>query len=211
MSFNTSLPRPAQASYLRFLRDTRGVAAIEFAIVMPLLVLMLLGTVELARAIDADRRFGNATAVTADLVAREQTLTDADLDGMMNSITHLMSPYDGTALSLGITAVRKPINPDEQPKVEWSYKHGNQTVLEKGATYPSLPADLVSPGGRVIIVESTFNFALLFLNWSDNPFRDRMSSGIVTLTDKATLTPRSDCVHNTTHESSASRCDFAMP
>ncbi len=194
----------------RLAADDRGVAAIEFAFVLPILAIMLLGTVEVARAIDADRRFGNATAMVTDLIAREQELNDGDLEGMMRAIEHLMRPYDSNTLSLGVIAVRAPITAGEQPKVEWSYSHKSKPVPAKCATY-ALPPDLVSPGSRVIVVESAYNFAPIFVNWNENPLKDQLSGGFITWNDKATLTPRSDCVHNESHQTSASRCDFSCP
>src|SRR5665647_1411762 len=88
----------------RFWRDTLGTAAIEFGILAPLLLLMLLGTVEIARAVSTDRHFNSATSTAGDLVAREEYLgtssstAQSNLDGMMLSIQHLMAPYDPTTL-----------------------------------------------------------------------------------------------------------------
>jgi Flp pilus assembly protein TadG len=210
----TDLPakagRALQAFTRRLAADDRGVAAVEFAFVLPILAIMLLGTVEVARAVDADRRFGNATAMTTDLIAREQELGDADLDGMMLAIQHMMRPYESNTLSLGVIAVRAPMAVGEEPKVEWSYSHNGKSVPAKCSTY-SLPADLISPGSRVIVVESQYNFRPMFVNWDENPLANNISGGFITWNDKATLTPRSDCVHNTSHQSSASRCDFSCP
>lgn len=210
----TQIRRSMQCFCRRAARDDRGVAAVEFALILPILAIMLLGTVEVARAVDADRRFGNATAMLTDLIAREQELDDDDLDGMMQAIQHLMRPYDSSTLSLGVVAVRAPMAVGEQPRVEWSYSHNGKSVPAKCSTY-SLPADLVSPGGRVIVVESGYNFAPMFVNWNaswgSNPLAEQISNGTIAWTDKATLTPRSDCVHNTAQQTSASRCDFSCP
>lgn len=205
-----STRRAARGFLERVANDDRGVAAVEFAFVLPILAIMLLGTVEVARAVDADRRFGNATAMTTDLIAREQDLTDADLNGMMLAIQHMMRPYDANTLSLGVIAVRAPMTVGEQPRVEWSYSHNGKPVPAKCSTY-TLPADLVSPGSRVIVVESAYNFAPMFVNWTENPLADSISGGVIAWSDRATLTPRSDCVHNSTHQTSASRCDFSCP
>ncbi|MEQ1711597.1 MAG: TadE/TadG family type IV pilus assembly protein [Hyphomicrobium sp.] len=210
MFFRKSIHQPVKAFCQRLACDKRGVAAVEFAFVLPILAIMLLGTVEVARAVDADRRFGNATAMLTDLIAREQNVTDADLGGMMQAIAHLMRPYDPASLTLGVVAVRAPIAAGQQPKVEWSYSHNGKTVPAKGATY-TLPADLVSPGSRVIVVESTYNFTPMFVNWDNSPLKNNLSGGVIAWTDKATLTPRSDCVHNSTQETSPSRCDFSTP
>lgn len=201
--------RRAAAFARKLAADTSGVAALETALVLPFLLLLLLGTVEIARSVDADRKFGNATAMTTDLVAREETIDTAGLDGMMAAINHLMSPYDGDALSLGIIAVRAPIDPAQQPVVEWSYSHKGKTVPAKCANY-TLPDGIVGPGGRVIVVESSFRFVPLFANWEKNPLPG-IEGGALTWSDRATMTPRKDCVHNSSQQTSASRCDFSCP
>ena len=43
-------------------RDDKGIAAVEFALVLPILVIMLLGTVELGQALTIDRRIIQAAS-----------------------------------------------------------------------------------------------------------------------------------------------------
>ena len=72
-------------SFGKFLRiakklrdDVRGAAAVEFAIVAPLLMLILLAIIEGGRAINIDRQFTSAVNTTGDLVAREEYLGTGD-------------------------------------------------------------------------------------------------------------------------------------
>src|SRR5262245_30270353 len=60
----SSSSRPSTRSVVALVRDKRGAAAVEFAVLAPLLTLMLLGTIELARAINIDRVFTQATDTT---------------------------------------------------------------------------------------------------------------------------------------------------
>src|SRR5690606_25911079 len=63
----------------RFARDVQGVGAVEFAMVAPVLLAMLLGAVEITRAVAIDKRFTVVTSMVADLVARETQLTGDDV------------------------------------------------------------------------------------------------------------------------------------
>ncbi len=77
---------------VRFARHSDGAAAVEFGFLAPLLLLMLLGTIEIGRAVNTDRHFTAAVGTAGDLVAREEFLgkstsaAPSNLDGMMKSV-----------------------------------------------------------------------------------------------------------------------------
>ena len=97
---------------VRFARHRDGAAAVEFGFLAPLLLLMLLATIEIGRAVNTDRHFTAAVGTAGDLVAREEYLgkseaaAQSNLEGMMESVEHLMRPYDATALKLAVVSVR---------------------------------------------------------------------------------------------------------
>jgi Flp pilus assembly protein TadG len=175
------------------LRDRRGTAAVEFAVLAPLLTLMLLGTIELARAINIDRVFTMAGATTGDLVAREQYMgttssgAQTNLDAMMQSVKQIMLPYDSSSFALGVMSVQASPTNASDTRVVWSYSFNGKSVPSKCATY-ALPAGLVAKGGSTIVVESSYVFKPLFSNiipgWS----------GATTWTDKSFHSPRNSCV-----------------
>jgi Flp pilus assembly protein TadG len=170
--------------------DKRGSAAVEFAFLLPLLSLMLLGTVELGRAINMDRVFTMATEVSGDLVAREEYLgttssgAQTNLDAMMLSIKQIMQPYDSSSLQLGIFSVQASPTNASDTRVVWSYSYNGKSVPSKCATY-ALPAGLVAKGGSAIVVESSYIFKPLFTT---------IIPGNMTWTDKSFHSPRNSCV-----------------
>jgi Flp pilus assembly pilin Flp len=170
----------------RFRRNADGVAAVEFGLLVPLLFVMFIGTLEIGQAVGLDRRVSMATASTTDLIAREKTASPASLDGVMQIIKHLLTPYDSTRLAIGIVAVRADSNNPAITTVDWSY---GANVPTKCSAYP-MPVGLLGAGATAIIVEGRYDYEPLlvthFLNSS------------VTLQDKATVSPRYSCVdfHN---------------
>lgn len=177
----------------RFWRHSRGAAAIEFAYMSPLLLLMLLGTIELGRAINVDRHFTMATAMAGDLVAREEWLgtsssdAKANLDSMMESIEHVMQPYDASTLKLAVFSVRASTTDADDTKVEWSYSHNGMSAPTKCESY-TLPSGLIGKGGSVIVVESSYVFKPLFADFVPG------ITGDMTWTDKSMHSPRNSCV-----------------
>jgi Flp pilus assembly pilin Flp len=67
----------------RFRHDIGGAAAIEFAFIVPLMVVMFIGTVELSQAITVDRRVNQVASSTGDLVARTNALTTSEMSAIM--------------------------------------------------------------------------------------------------------------------------------
>lgn len=172
----------------RAVRDIGGVAAVEFGYLAPVMMLMLVGTVEVSRAVAMDRRFGLVTSMVADLVAREKSMTAADLNGIYNIVAHVMAPYDASTLKIKVIPVKANPNNATNTLVyagttnRPSY-HG-ATLLAKCTTYTLTPG-LVAAGASVIIVETSYNYTPL------------LTGNIIpasTWTDKAILSPRNSCV-----------------
>lgn len=173
----------------RILRDVRGTAALEFAELAPILLLMLLGSIEVSRAVSMDRRFGMVTAMTGDLITREATIDDTQLDAIMNIITFLMKPYDSSSLKAVVLSVKANPTNAADTKVDWAYSYPNGTPKPANCSAYTLPANLVAAGGSVVVVETKYSYQPLFLSYIGDP----MHAGV--WTDKSTHSPRqSSCV-----------------
>ncbi|MFA6140909.1 MAG: TadE/TadG family type IV pilus assembly protein [Hyphomicrobium sp.] len=176
-----------------FWRNTQGAAAVEFGFLAPLLLLMLLGTIETARAVSTDRHFTSAVATAGDLVAREEylgktsTAAKSNLDSMMLSIKHLMQPYDSSSLKLAVFSVRASPDNASDTKVIWSYSYNGMQVPADCSAY-TLPSNIVGKGGSVIVVDSTYIFKPLFGDFVPG------ISGSMTWTSKSYHSPRNSCV-----------------
>lgn len=180
----------------RLSRDVQGTAAVEFGILVPVLMLMLLGAVEAARAVSTNSHFKTAVSTAGDLVAREEFLgtrsseADDNLKDMMKSIDHLMAPYDASQLKIGIFSVQASASNAADTKVVWSYS-------PPGHTWPDLPAKcskyalpdkLIGKGGSTIVVAGEYTFTPLFGSYVPG-FGDGM-----TFKDKSFHSPRNSCV-----------------
>jgi Flp pilus assembly protein TadG len=156
-------------------------------------MLMLLGTIELGRAINMDRHFSMATSTAGDLVAREEFLgttdsnAEANLSAIMNSIEHMMQPYDAASLKMAVFQVRASPDDATDTRVEWSYSHNGHSAPSRCATY-ALPSGLIDKGGSAIVVESSYVFHPLFADFVPG------ITGDMTWTDKTIHSPRNSCV-----------------
>lgn len=168
----------------RFRDDVRGVAAVEFGFIAPVLLLMLVGAVEITRAVAIDRRFTVVTNMIADLVAREEKLTAVDVEAIYKIAANAMAPYEVTPLKLSIIPVASsPTNANNiavYPATtnRPSYNGGPQPA--KCQAY-ALRTGLLAVNESVIVVESSYAFRPMFLGYV---------MGDMNWTDKAIAKPR---------------------
>jgi len=148
-------------NYLRkFLSDRCGLGAVEFALIAPILLLIYLGSVDLADGVDTNRKVSRSASVLADLVARQLSVTKKDLDDMFNIGRASLLPYGGTSSKIRITAIR--INGTAnagnlEPEVDWSYANIANFAAEKGRVR-DLPPSLVREGSYFIKVDVELDY-----------------------------------------------------
>lgn len=76
-----------------FRRDQRGVAALEIAFIMPFLLFLYFGLVDLTGMISLNRKVTYAASVVADLVTQNDgTVTAANIDDYFNAAELVMKP-----------------------------------------------------------------------------------------------------------------------
>jgi len=144
----------------RWHADERGVAAIEAAIILPLLLTIFLGMVEMSQAFTVKRRVHNVAIATADLVAQAETVTTSDLNDIASIGAQLMLPFSSTGLTLTIMSVAE----DSQSKITvqwscaWSSLSSSANCTATGAAYTGLPSGLLNPGQSVIIGQTSYPY-----------------------------------------------------
>ena len=145
----------------RFVRDTRGIAAVEFGFIAPIMLVMLLGAVEITRAISMERRFSLVTSMIADLAAREEKLTAGDVNAIYDIAEQVMSPFDASPLKISLIPVMSSPTSASNTVVypsttnRPSYNGGAQPA--KCQSYPMTPG-LLGKNESVIVVEATYKF-----------------------------------------------------
>ena len=167
----------------------RGTIAIEAAIILPLLVLIFLGMVELSQALTVKRRVQSVASTTADLVAQSETVTTAQLNDIASIGSQLMLPFSSTGIALTITSVAE----DSQNHItvqwscSWATLSSSANCSASGAAYTGLPSGLLSAGQSLIIGRTSYPYTPAigeFLTGgltfsSSSYFRPRLVSSVV--------------------------------
>ena len=157
--------RPGPGGAMRrlgaFLRDRRAVAAVEFALVAPILLTLYLVTMEITQGIETNKKISRLGSMVADLVTQQPAETyKADVEAIMRIGEAILQPYNRTAPTIVITGIQ--LNGDPHPKaiVKWSRKlfNGSFTTGPAKDTETTVPDTLLIPNTFLVRVSAQLDY-----------------------------------------------------
>jgi len=167
-----NLPPP----YVRsFLRSESGVAAVEFSIILPILLLLWFGGVEVTGALSVDRRLNNLATSIGDLVSRSKELTYDEVGDIFDLAPGAMFPYSAAGISMRVTAVT--MDDTGKATAAWSRSEGSRPAHAPNAAMDAfVPATLRIPNSQIIMSEVFYTYtpALGYVITGDLPLEDKM-------------------------------------
>ncbi len=179
--------------YRRFLASTRGVVAIEFAMILPVLVVMLLATFDGGNAIAIYMKVRSATYVLASVTNQYSTampIQSTNMTGIMSATTAVLAPYSSTPLAAVISELKITAAKATTAKVVWSATL-NGTALAVGSTV-NLPTGIASSTNTCNSYSSPACYLILAqVSYTYTPLFGYFGSGGIALSDTVYATPRS--------------------
>jgi Flp pilus assembly protein TadG len=136
----------SRISVSAFLADTRALAATEFAVIVPLMLVMFFGTVEFSSAVAIDRKVTLIARTLSDLTSQTPspgTLSDASLQNAFTASISIMTPYDATLVRGTISQIF--IDANKIATVQWS----KAATIASGASQATLATSTRNAGDRV--------------------------------------------------------------
>ncbi|MES2601124.1 MAG: TadE/TadG family type IV pilus assembly protein [Pseudomonadota bacterium] len=150
---------------VRFGKDRRGVAAVEFAFIVPLMLVLLFGMIDTSSGVAINRKVTLTARTVSDLVSQGATVSSTDLSNFFKMGSAVMTPYQVTTATLEQRVSAVSVDASKNAKVVWSYKAavngGTATVTkgyEAGATVTTIPANLLVANTQLIWSEVTYNY-----------------------------------------------------
>lgn len=144
----------------KFLHDERGTAVVEFAFVLPLMLVLFIGAVELTTLLRLDRKVVAAAQTAADLVTQRREVSDAQLNDILKGAELILEPFPTAPHSVAIVGIRFDPNTGN-PTVDW-------TKSKNGGTAPNattLATGLGDPGEGVVVVRVSYAYTPVFFNF----------------------------------------------
>lgn len=121
-----------------FRRNERGAAAVEFALILPFLILLYMGSIEASALFTVDRRIEVIAATNADLLARwnpnQGTISSSTVRDYFRAAEGIITPYSTTGLKQVVSFLN--VAADGTARVAWSCGWNGGTRLNTNATYP---------------------------------------------------------------------------
>jgi len=175
----------------RFILSTRGIAAVEFAMIMPVLLILFLSTFDAANGLAIYMKVRSASYVLAAVTNQYGTgssgIATADMTNITGAASKVLSPYSATPVVVTISQIKSTSNTNAT--VSWSYSL-NGTPLT--GTYGSLPTNFAKNSCNntypcySIVATVTYTFTPSFGSFMTGP---------INLSDTLLATPRvSTCI-----------------
>lgn len=172
--------RRIRAAIAALRRDRRGVSAVEFALILPLMVTLFLATVETTQGLQADRKVSLAARTLSDLASQATVISNTDMGNILDATADIIAPFAMTQAQVVVTGIQT----DTQgiSRVVWSDARGT-TRYTCGQTM-AVPTELkpaLGTTGFLVLAEVKYYYT---------PTVAYLISGTVTLSDRLYTRPR---------------------
>jgi Flp pilus assembly protein TadG len=140
----------------RMRRDRRGVAALELAIVMPVLLIILVGSAEAERVVRLQMDLSQAATTMAELAATQPASAQQSIPDYCKGAQLMLSAFGGAPLSIAVASVTNTSG-NGSPTVAWQDTScGNASAIAAPGT---MAATLVpSTGDSAIVAVATYTY-----------------------------------------------------
>jgi Flp pilus assembly protein TadG len=164
-------------TFVGFARDRSGVSAVEFAMLLPLMITLYLGSVEISQGVGIDRKVTLTSRTVGDLASQVSDISNTDMTNLLSASSSVVAPYDSSKLKVTVSAVK--IDGNGVAKICWS-----DTLNGTART-----------AGTTVTVPTALNVANTTLIWSEASYDYRPAIGYVitgtlTLSDQIYMRPR---------------------
>jgi Flp pilus assembly protein TadG len=170
----------------RYRDDERGIAAIEFAIIAPIMIGMYFGLAEIASAISVDRRISHGTNVAGDLATQQPDLKDGDIEEVIAAAVRVMGVSDVGQISIDMESFILPAKgqpPESRGRIQLNSSVGNFSKFDAS----TLDEKLLNSKSGVVVTRVRYKYTPLQLRFFDST---------ITLEETFLLKPRrSDAVN----------------
>jgi Flp pilus assembly protein TadG len=161
-----------------FLAATEAVAAVEFAVLLPLLLLILFGTIEVGTAIVIKGKLRAAASTVAEIANQYTTIQNSDMTAILGAAAAIITPYPISNASVVMSEIS--VNSQGKATVTWSDAL-NGTARTTGSTI-TVPSGIAIANTVLLLGEVSYLYTPAF---------GKAMIGTMTLNENLYAMPRS--------------------
>jgi Flp pilus assembly protein TadG len=152
---------------VRLLTSKDGVSIIEFALILPIMVTILVGCIEFGRALDNKRKVQFLARTVADLTSQgdsSDVMRAATMGDIISSSKLILRPFDATSAKIVVSALAVDlVNTSTNPRVCSSYSSSTASKRTVGlAGDLTIPVGFNTSGMRYVFAEVSMPYVPIF-------------------------------------------------
>lgn len=168
----------------RLFGDRRAVSAVEFAVLLPVMLTLFIAGNELSQALTIYRKVSHTGSALGDLVSQVANISTSQMSNILAASTTIMTPYDASGLQLVVSAVN--YTTANGYKTAWSVGQ-NATAWAANATPPiTIPSGLVADQQQIVVTRVQYTYTSTFSTF----MKSILGGTSITLSDVSYLRPR---------------------
>ncbi len=145
----------------RFTSHEKGVAAVEFALTLPIMLFVFVGVTQVGEAVAISHRVTITARTITDLVSRETVSTGlvpaSTVQTDLQASAQVIAPYSSNTLSVTVSEITTDANGNAT--VTWSQSWPDNTKALVAGTSFTLPSTLVGAKISVIYGKVSYGYA----------------------------------------------------
>lgn len=135
--------------------DKTGAAALEFALIFPVLFVLHIAAVEALGVYQAQRNIAHIASTMADITAQNRSVSTAELDDILLASVSMIHPFPNVALQQRISSLSA--NSSGSVSVDWTVKKAYS-----GSSGPSVPSGYLAANESVIVTDVIYDYRPTF-------------------------------------------------
>jgi Flp pilus assembly protein TadG len=144
-------PSPRSSTLLQ---SESGVALTEFALCIPVLLILYLGSYVLSDAIACNRKVTIATRTITDLTTRYPNVSETDVSTILNASAQVMAPYNQANALVRVSEIQ--VTDSSHAKVIWSRSINGKTLTANNSI--SIPNGMATVGTYLVFGEVNYAY-----------------------------------------------------
>jgi Flp pilus assembly protein TadG len=161
----------------RFFADRRGSSVVEFAVLLPLMLAMYFGSIQITDAISADRQVTLVASTVAEITSQCNLVSSNDISIILGAASAVLAPFSVSNATVTLSSV----NIDSTGKATILWSQSLNGTARSGTVTSLIPAGLLVANTSVIWGEASYNYRPV-IGW--------VMTGTLQMSDQIFLRPR---------------------